>query len=116
MPGDRKRIASHRLAMRGGSLDRGKIDRPLAARSLRRARSELGAERTATACRAIAATPGAGNDVDGDGRDRSSRSATIGGDDFSILAARARKGSRLVGDDELLEAPDTMGEEEEGRW
>ena len=43
-------------------------------------------------------------------------SATIGGDDFSILAARARKGSRLVGDDELLEAPDTMGEEEEVRW
>ena len=42
---------------------------------------------------------------------------TIGGDEFSNLVARARKGSRLVGDDEMLEAPDTMGEEEEeGRW
>ena len=62
-----------------------------------------------------------------DGRDRLSRGdssgaarmrwvsllVTIGGNVFSNHAARARKGLRLVGDGELLEALDTMREEEE---
>ena len=85
--------ASHRIDWRCGaarSSGAKSTDRSLLALFGELAR-ELGAERTTAACRAIAANPGAGNDVDGDGRDRSSRGDPSG-------AARTRRG-RSIGDD-----------------
>ena len=133
--------ASHRIDWRCGAArsSGAKIDRPLAARS---PLGEL-ARNSAPDGRSTDAGPpsdrghpprGRGNDVDG----RRARSLVAGGI-LRARAARARRGrsigddwrrrflqscgsraegiAGLVGDDELLEAQDTMGgEEEEGRW